>query len=60
MWLTYHMMKWEEVEQSESDQKCTLCGRPMMKTEVITDEKGTDYEGFVCHFDRQVTWMRVG
>ena len=60
MWLTYHMMKWDEVDQRESDQKCTLCGRPMMKTEVITDEKGTSYEGFVCHFDRQVTWMRVG
>jgi NAD(P)H-flavin reductase len=59
MWLTYHMMKWEDVEQQESDQKCTICGRPMMQTEVITDEKGLGYQGFVCHSDKQVTWLRV-
>ena len=59
MWLTYHMMKWGEVKQVESDQKCTTCGRAMMRTEVITDPKGADYEGFVCHPDKQVTWLRV-
>ncbi len=60
MWLTYFMMKWEEIGQRESDQRCTLCGRPMMQTEVITDGKGVHYEGFVCHADKQVTWLRKG
>ena len=54
------MMKWDEVEQFASDQKCTICGGPMMKTEILTDEKGGNYEGFVCHADRQVTWLKVG
>jgi hypothetical protein len=54
------MLKWDDVEQHESDQKCTICGGPMMKTEVVTDERGANYEGFVCHTDKQVTWLRVG
>ncbi len=58
MFLTYFMMKWEEVVQHESGQKCTLCGKPLMQTEVVTDEKGIDYDGFVCHADKQVTWVR--
>ena len=53
------MMDWGEVKQEVSDQKCTVCGRPMMKTETITDEKGRRYEGFVCHSDKQVTWLKV-
>jgi len=59
MWLTYFMMDWGEVKQEVSDQKCTVCGRPMMKTETMTDEKGRRYEGFVCHSDKQVTWLKV-
>ena len=59
MWLTYHMMKWDQVKQQESDQKCTICGRPMMKTEIMTDGKGVNYEGYVCHSDKQVTWLRM-
>jgi len=54
------MMQWDEVKQETSDQKCTLCGKAMMKTEAIIDEKGRKYEGFVCHFDKQVTWVKVG
>ncbi|MDE1853782.1 MAG: hypothetical protein KGI38_08570 [Thaumarchaeota archaeon] len=59
MWLTYHMVKWEETAQSDSDQKCTECGRPMKKTELLTDDKGLSYEGYVCHPDKRVTWVRV-
>jgi len=59
MFLTYFMVKWDEVTQSRSDQKCTLCGQPLMRTEVVTDEKGANYEGYVCHEDRQVTWVRI-
>jgi hypothetical protein len=54
------MLKWDEVRQEESDQRCTLCGKPMMKTELVTDDRGRNYQGFVCHADKQVTWVRVG
>jgi len=53
------MMKWDEVKQERSDQKCTICGMSMMKTEAITDEKGRKYEGYVCHADKQVTWVKA-
>lgn len=59
MWLTYHMMKWGEVKQEPSEQKCSLCGKRVMKTEPVTDGKGASYEGYVCHADKQVTWLRV-
>jgi len=54
------MMKWEEVHQAMSDQRCTLCGKPMMRTEPLTDDKGASYEGYVCHGDKQVTWVKAG
>jgi len=59
MWLTYFMMQWDDVKQQASDQRCTICVKPMMKTEMVTDEKGANYEGFVCHDDKQVTWLRA-
>jgi hypothetical protein len=52
------MMQWDDVKQQKSDQRCTTCGEPMMKTEIILDQKGRKYEGFVCHTDKQVTWVR--
>jgi len=59
MWLTYFMVQWDQVKQERSDQKCTICGKPMMKSEGIIDGKGRKFEGFVCHFDKQVTWVKV-
>jgi hypothetical protein len=53
------MMKWDDVKQERSDQKCTICGKSMMKTEAIADEKGRKYEGYVCHADKQVTWVKA-
>jgi hypothetical protein len=59
MWLTYHMVKWADVKQSDSDQKCTDCGGPLKKTEPFIDSKGVGYEGYVCHADKRVTWLKV-
>ena len=59
MWLTYYMVRWDGIAQDDSDQKCTECGRPMKKTELVTDDKGLSYEGYVCHPDKRVTWVRV-
>ena len=57
--LTYFMVKWQVVEQHVWEQKCQICGRPLSRTEEVVDGKGNKYEGFVCHPDRQVTWVRV-
>jgi hypothetical protein len=60
MFLTYFMVKWSEVKESDTDQKCTECGRTLKKTEIFTDKSGVDYEGYVCHSDRHITWLRAG
>lgn len=59
MWLTYHMLDWGRLEQYDTHQACALCGRFMKKTEPVTDGRG-EYEGYVCHADRQVTWVKLG
>jgi hypothetical protein len=59
MWLTYFMVRWDDVKQFECDQKCTDCGSPMKLTEPFTDGRGVNYEGYVCHRDKRVTWLRV-
>lgn len=59
MWLTYFMVQWEGVRQSESDQKCTMCGRQMKRTEPFTFGDGPGYEGYVCHQDKSVTWVKA-
>lgn len=60
MYLTYHMVRWEEVEQAESEQRCQTCGAPLKRTEEVVDGGGNRYEGYVCHRDRQVTWVKTG
>ena len=59
MWLTYFMVKWDEVTQFASDQRCTDCGKPLKRTEPFTDPKGVGYEGYVCHLDKRVTWLKT-
>ena len=59
MFLTYHMVKWDGVKQVESEQRCTDCGHQLSRTEEFVDEKGLKYEGYVCHADKRVTWVRV-
>jgi hypothetical protein len=60
MFLTYFMVKWEDVEQHVTDQKCTECGNPLVKTEVFEYERGQSFEGYVCHPDKRVTWVKAG
>jgi hypothetical protein len=53
------MVKWDGVKQVESEQRCTDCGHQLSRTEEFVDEKGLKYEGYVCHADKRVTWVRV-
>ncbi len=54
------MVKWREVEQHDSEQRCQTCGSLLKRTEEVIDQKGLVYEGYVCHRDRQVTWVKKG
>lgn len=56
---TYFMIDWSKVEQSMSDQKCAECGEPMKKAEPAVDAKGQKYDGYVCHRDKRVIWVRA-
>ncbi len=58
MWLTYFMVKWDDVKQTVTEQRCTDCGRQLHKTEPFVDDKGQSYDGYVCHSDRRVTWVK--
>jgi tRNA U54 and U55 pseudouridine synthase Pus10 len=60
MYLTYYMVRWDEVKQSPSEQKCTECGGALQRSEEFVDEKGMKYEGYICHRDKRVTWLRIG
>ncbi|MDG6955662.1 MAG: hypothetical protein JRN70_03780 [Nitrososphaerota archaeon] len=60
LWLTYYMVDWSSIKQEQTEQKCTLCGRTLSKTEAVTDGRGTVFVGYVCHADRQVTWVKGG
>ena len=60
MFLTYFMVKWADVRQSESDQRCQTCGGPLKRTEELVDGDGRRFEGYVCHVDKQVAWVRLG
>lgn len=59
MFLTYFMVNWNQTEQKESEQLCTDCGQPLKRTEPFTGKKGLSYEGYVCHTDKRVTWVKV-
>jgi len=59
MFLTYFMVNWDKIEQRQSDQKCTQCSGPMNKTEEVIDQKGLRFEGYVCHADKSVIWVRA-
>lgn len=58
MFLTYHMLDWGKLTQSPSDQKCAECGGMMTVTVPVEDPKGVTYEGYVCHKDKRVLWLK--
>lgn len=55
---TYYMIDWNKVKQEESGVKCADCGKPMKKTEPAVDAEGKSYDGYVCHSDKRVVWMK--
>ncbi len=59
IYLTYFMIRWDKVKQTPSDQKCSECGNPMNKAEQAVDSKGQKYDGYVCHTDKRVIWVRA-
>ncbi len=57
---TYYMIKWDKVKQEPSDVRCTECGEPMNKAEPAVDAKGNSYDGYVCHKDKRLVWVKSG
>lgn len=55
---TYFMMDWEKVKQEPSDVRCADCGQPMNKAEPAIDSKGQRFDGYVCHNDKRVIWVK--
>lgn len=58
MYMTYFMLKWDQVAQTPSDRKCLGCGGLMNRVEDVTDDKGVRYYGLVCHACKTVIWSR--
>jgi len=56
---TYHMIDWKKVRQSPSDQKCVQCGGQLIEVEPVSDSKGRNYDGFVCHACKRVIWVKT-
>ncbi|MDG6937282.1 MAG: hypothetical protein JRN42_01900 [Nitrososphaerota archaeon] len=59
MWLTYYMVDWSAIKQEQTEQRCTICGRTLSRTETVTDGSGPGFVGYVCHADKQVTWVKA-
>jgi hypothetical protein len=56
---TYFMIDWHKVKQEPSDMKCTECGQSMNRVEPAIDSKGQKYDGYVCHRDKRVVWVKA-
>ena len=57
---TYYMVDWSKVRQEDSDQRCAECGKAMKKVEAAEDAKGMMYDGYVCHDDKRLIWVKSG
>jgi len=56
---TYYMLDWNSVKQIQSsDDRCTTCGGPLNRLEIVRDKKGKEFEGIVCHRCKTVLWVR--
>ncbi len=60
MFWTYFMVDWSKVGQEPSDMKCAQCGKPMNQVEQAVDSSGKRFDGYVCHPDKRLIWVRAG
>ena len=60
MFFTYYMIKWDRVKQEPSDVRCTDCGQSMYQAEPAIDSMGHRYDGYVCHTDKRLIWVKAG
>ena len=57
---TYFMIDWTQAKQEPSDRACQECGQQMNRVETITDAKGSRYDGYVCHQNKILIWVKSG
>ena len=55
---TYYMMDWGKAKQEPSGRNCMQCGGTMNLVEPMSDAKGASYDGYVCHKDKLLIWVR--
>ena len=55
---TYFMVDWKKASQKPSDVKCSDCGALMNLVEPAVDSAGRVYDGYVCHPDKRLVWVR--
>ena len=60
IFMTYFMLDWSKVKQTPSEVKCADCGDPMSLGEPAIDSKGARYDGYVCHRDKRLIWVKAG
>ena len=60
IFLTYYMVDWNKTRQEPSDLRCAQCGGPMNKVEPVVVEAGRRFDGYVCHSDKRVIWVKAG
>jgi len=53
-------MNWDKVKQVSSDQECSQCGRTMNLVEQPLNYRGQKYDGYVCHTDKRLIWVKAG
>jgi len=59
MFMTYYMIDWKKVRQESSEVRCADCGRQMNRAEPAIDSKGQRFDGYVCHDDKSVIWVKA-
>ena len=57
--LTYYMMDWNKAKQESSDRTCQECGQKMNKVDAVVDARGSKYDGYVCHQNKILIWVRA-
>lgn len=55
---TYFMIDWEKAKQEASDKLCQECGQMMNRVEPMSDQKGSTYDGYVCHKNKLLIWVK--
>jgi len=58
VYMTYFMFDWDKVQLRPSKVKCSECGGYLGISEQAVDSKGQRFDGYVCHTDKRLVWLK--